>query len=197
MSSVTYMRIAHLLSTRYAASRWWLYTQTPKLARSMTNQEASVVATQATGRVHVPWSNLLIRMIRCLNSITYPVQLHIYACCFERWPSELITWYSMRTIGMFAYGLYILNHSSLWRRDQRLSTGGVEKPSNELVVRRLSEFERGNCFQGQIVFTLAWTKSKDWKIHKFWRKEPSADLSINRRTLPQWLKENQAMEKRP
>jgi len=40
--------------------------------------------------------------------------------------SELNTQYSMKTIGMFAYGLHILNHSSLEQRDQRLSTGGVE-----------------------------------------------------------------------
>jgi len=56
---------------------------------------------------------------------------------------------------MFAYGLHILNYSSLGQRDRRLSTGGVETPSDELVVRRLSEVECGNYFQGQTVFTLA------------------------------------------
>jgi len=61
----------------------------------------------------------------------------------------------MRTIGMFAYGLHILNHSSLGRRDRRLSTGGVETPPDKLVVRRPSEFEQGNYFQGQTVFALA------------------------------------------
>jgi len=71
-----------------------------------------MVATQETGRVHVPQSNLLIGTIRGLNSITYPVQVHIDKYSFARWPSELITWYFMRTISMFAYGLYILNHSS-------------------------------------------------------------------------------------
>ena len=35
---------------------------------------------------------------------------------------------------MFAYGLNILNHSSLGRRDRRLSTGGVGTPPDETVV---------------------------------------------------------------
>ena len=128
-----------------------VYPNPKKLPRSRTNPEASVVATQATGRSHVPWSNSLIGMITCLNSMTYPVQLHIYGYCFERWPSEVITRYSIRTIGMFAYRLHILNHSSLEQRDWRLSTGGVETPPDKLVVRRLSEFEKGNYFQGQTV----------------------------------------------
>jgi len=114
-----------------------------------------VVATRVTERVHVPRSNLLLGMIRCLNSMTYLMQLHIYACCFKRWLSELISWYSIRTIGMFTYRLHILNHSSLGRRDRRLSTGGVETPPDELVVGRLSEFEQGNYSQGQTVFPLA------------------------------------------
>ena len=54
----------------------------------------------------------------------------------------------MRTIGKFAYGLHILNHSLLGGRDQRLSTGGVETPPDKLGVRRLSEFEKGQLLSG-------------------------------------------------
>jgi len=56
---------------------------------------------------------------------------------------------------MFAYGLQILNLSSLGRRDQRISTDRVETPSDELVVRRLPELEQGNYLQGQTVFSLS------------------------------------------
>jgi len=61
----------------------------------------------------------------------------------------------MRTIGMFAYGLHILKHSSLGGRDRGLSTGGVETPPDKLVVRRLSEFKQGNYIEGQTVFALS------------------------------------------
>jgi len=60
----------------------------------------------------------------------------------------------MKTIGMFAYGLHILNHGSLGRRDQRLSTGAVETPPDKLLGGKLSEFEPGNYFQCQKVFAL-------------------------------------------
>jgi len=43
------------ISTRYTvSSKMTLYPNRKKLARSRTNTEASVVATQGTGRVHVP-----------------------------------------------------------------------------------------------------------------------------------------------
>ena len=61
----------------------------------------------------------------------------------------------MRTIGMFAYGLHILKHSSFGQRHRILSTGGVGTPPNEIVVRRLSEFKQGDYFQGYTGFPLS------------------------------------------
>ena len=154
------------------------------LARSRTNPKAFVVATQAAEQfiLHeviywLVWYNQKIEL--------YPIQLHLYACCFKRWPSELITWYSIRTIRMLAYGLDILKHSSLGWRDRRLSSGRVETPSDEIVVGRLSGFRQGNYFQGQTVFASFWMKSKDCKIHNSLRKESSVNLNINGRALPQ------------
>ena len=56
---------------------------------------------------------------------------------------------------MFGYALHILKHSSLGQSDQRLATGGVGTPPDEIVVRKLSEFEQGNYFQGQTLFALS------------------------------------------
>jgi len=141
----------------------WLYIRTLKLARIRRNPEVSVVATQATRIVHHSWSNSLIWTITFLNSIRYPVQQNIYACCFERWPYALITRYSITIIGMFAYGLHILNHSLLGRRDRRLSTGVVGTPPERLVVRRGSEFKQGNYFHSQTVFALSWCKGAPFR----------------------------------
>ena len=78
------------------------------------------------------------------NSRQYLVHMYINALCFERWTSELITRCSMirLLVGWHCDRIYEL--SLLEQRDRRLSTGGVGTPSEEIVVRRLSEFERSN-----------------------------------------------------
>jgi len=65
-----------------------------------------------------------------------------------------MTDYSMRRMGIIAYELHIFKYSLLGQRDRRLATGGVETRPDEVVVRRLSEFEWGNYFQSQTVLAL-------------------------------------------
>ena len=76
------------------------------------------------------------------NSRQYPVHMHIHALGFERWTSELITQYSMIRPLVCWHCDRIYELSLLEQRDRRLSTGGVGTPSEEIVVGRLSEFER-------------------------------------------------------
>ena len=70
--------------------------------------------------------------------------MHINALCFERWTSELITRYSMIRLLVCWHCHRIYELSLLEQSDRRLSTGGVGTPSEEIVVGRLSEFERIN-----------------------------------------------------
>ena len=177
-------------------SREWSYIRTSKLTRSRTNPEASRVATQVTGTTHIPWRKSLIGTIRRLSSIIYPVAAYI---CKLIWKMAIRADHSVFHSNYWYVCLWAayIKHSSLGRRDRRLSTGGVGTPSDEIVVGRFSEFERGNYFQGQTVLALSWTKSENLKIHLPLRKESSVEISINRRALPRWLKNNQATEKRP
>ena len=106
--------------------------------------EASVATTQDTGRVHVLRSQLLIGTIWKIT-LTYIrcICLSMYNALKDGHPnwSLGIPWYDYWYIGITTIYMNI----SLWgQRDQRLSTGGVEIPSDEIVVGRLSEFERSN-----------------------------------------------------
>ena len=106
--------------------------------------EASVAATQDTGRVHVQRSQLLIGMIwkitltytRCICILLHNALKDGYL----NW-SFGIPWYDYWYVGIVtAY----MNSSLRRRRDWRLSTGGMGTPPDEIEVGRLSELERSN-----------------------------------------------------
>ena len=86
----------------------------------------------------------------------YPVQMHIKALCFERWTSELNTRYSMIRLLVCWHYNRTYEPSLLEQRDRKLSTGRVRTPSEEIVVRRLSKFERSN-YSGANGICTFWT----------------------------------------
>ena len=106
--------------------------------------EASVAATQHTGRVHVQRSQLLIGTIwKITLTFTWAICILLHNAlkdCHPNW-SLGIPWYHYWYVGIAT--AYI--NSRLWRqRDRRLSTGGVGTPPDEIEFGRLSELERSN-----------------------------------------------------
>ena len=106
--------------------------------------DASVAATQDTGRVQVQWSQLLIGTIwKITLTYTQCICILLHNALKDGHPnwSVSIPWYDYWYVGIATAYL----NSSLWRRsDRRLSTDGVGTPPDEIVVGGLSELEQSN-----------------------------------------------------